>query len=165
MFRIHLQQVLLAITALLAGIFVYLFVRPQASVYFVTGFLQPLNITAFPTLWFADQLPSFLHTYAFILLTSLVAGIKSGKALWANLSFWVAIEMLFEFGQIPSVAVILVSLTPDWFSSFSVLELTDGFFINGTYDAFDVLAILLAALAAWLTIRAGRPREDYRDEY
>lgn len=162
MFRIHLQQVLLAITALLAGIFVYLFVRPQASVYFVTGFLQPLNITTFPTLWFADQLPSFLHTYAFILLTYLVIGIKSHKALCASITLWLLLELLFELGQIPSVAVILVSLTPEWFSSFSVLELIDGIFINGTYDAFDVLAILLAALAAWWTIRAGRPREDLR---
>ena len=165
MSRIDLQQALLAIIALLSGIFVYLFVRPPASVYFVAGFLQPLNITFAPGFWFAEQLPSFLHTYAFILLTYVVVGIKSQKALYASITLWLFLELLFELGQMPSVAVILVSLTPEWFSSFYVLELIDGFFINGTYDALDVLAILLAALAAWWTVRAGRPREDYQDEH
>jgi len=140
-------------------------VRPPASTYFVAGFLQPLNTTLHPEFWFADQLPSFLHTYAFILLTYAVLGITSQKALLASISFWLVIELLFEVGQMPSVAVILVSLTPEWFSDFSMLELIDGFFLNGTYDVFDVLAILLAAIASWLTIRVGRPRGDYHDTY
>ena len=88
MSRIDLQQALLAIIALLSGIFVYLFVRPPASVYFVAGFLQPLNITFAPGFWFAEQLPSFLHTYAFILLTYVVVGIKSQSVILAYRAFW-----------------------------------------------------------------------------
>ena len=98
----------------------------------------------------SQWLPTFLHIYAFILLTALVWGIKRKTVLFSGL-LWLLIEVLFELGQSPLVAPSVTARIPDWFSEISVLENLGAYFTRGTFDPLDLVAALAGCLSAWLT--------------
>ncbi len=95
-------------------------------------------------------LPEIAHVYAFILLTAAVspwpARISPICALW-----WV-IDSLFELGQHPALAPHIAAALPGWFQHVPILDHTANYFLYGTFDPGDLVAITLGAVSAYLTI-------------
>lgn len=92
-------------------------------------------------------LPDFVHPLAFSLFTAAV--LKSGAAArGAVCGSWCAIDLAFEIGQHPALEPrwmqILHARGTDAPGTRAVLD----YFIHGTFDPLDVLAIVLGTLAA-----------------
>ncbi len=134
---------------LLLGIAVYVLDRESASVYFLTPFgsLDP-GTSTFGSL--GGQLPEFVHVYAFSLLTAIIFNL-SRRIVLLSCGFWWLIDTMFEVGQHPIISPHIVSFIPSWFSRVPFLENTTSYFLYGTYDPWDLLAILLGGLTAYGT--------------
>jgi len=46
----------------------------------------------------------------------------------------------------------ITNVIPDWFNIFPFLENSKIYFINGTFDIFDVFSIILGAVLGFLTL-------------
>lgn len=144
--------------ALTLGLLVYLFARPPGSAYLLpagwnlTGLLAP----GFAAI--GNQLPSFVHTLAFSLLTFLCLAPARHAAL-LGASAWLTINALFEFGQMPAAARWIAAHTPEWFASVPVLENIPDYFLAGTFDYLDLAAIGAGAVSAYL-VAGVRPKEN-----
>ena len=140
-----------AIGLLLMGVLVYLVGRGGAPVYFLTNTtLSIVNIPASAQI-ILNSAPSFFHIYAFILLTAIVLN-PSRTGLTLITLGWMGIELFFEIGQHPFFAQYLTKWIPAWFADLPFLEVTDTYFMTGTFDPLDVLFLLFGTVAALLTI-------------
>lgn len=144
-------QIAAAVTALFIGVFVYLLDRQPESVYFMPSWmaLGDNKNSFFGSI--VDQLPTFVHVYAFILLTMAVVSPTRKYALPICL-FWFIIESLFELAQITVIAQWIAERVPEWFHGIPFLENTAAYFIRGTFDILDLCSIAAGTLAAYLTI-------------
>lgn len=82
-----------------------------------------------------SNIPSFLHTFSFILISS---SLYSLEQKYKAILSWVVVNILFESVQLIS------------------LENKTGFlinFVNGVFDWFDIVAIISGGLCAWFVIR------------
>ncbi|MBF0260019.1 MAG: hypothetical protein HQK62_14525, partial [Desulfamplus sp.] len=77
-----------------------------------------------------------------------IAGSKSGCFISALL--WCAINVLFEAGQY--FDTIAVKLIPDWFEQYPFLKTVDDYFVAGSFDFWDIFAILAGALAGYIVL-------------
>ena len=151
----------LGVTALLAlgvGLLLYCADRPPGSVLLVPAGLTLFDGTGHLFGPVGGCTPSFLHTLAFALLMVVCLGTKSRSAILAVCLGWFLINAAFEVGQHPQVREVLVErlaagLGPDWL----VVSLR-GYFLSGTYDAWDILAALLGAAAAYSLARSAMVR-------
>jgi len=84
-----------------------------------------------------NSLPSLAHVYSFSLATWLASGRKNG--LFSSF-LWVIINVAFEFGQM---------LPSNQLSGFP--DILNNYFSNGSFSWFDIAAIFLGGLAAYLT--------------
>ena len=141
----------LAIGALLMGVLVYVFDRQPEFVYFLPGWLSLKSQTGNIFGSIGNYLPTFIHVYAFILLTVVVAVPTVTKLIPVCLA-WLTLDSLFEIAQLSPIAQWIGSHTPEWFSGIPFLENTADYFLMGTFDAFDLVSIVLGTLAAYLTI-------------
>lgn len=114
----------------------YYFFRDGTVVYKALGINS--NLQHFFNSNVINALPSFAHVYSFSLATWFVNGQKNG--LFSTL-LWVIINVIFEFGQ---------ALPSDKLSNFP--EFIAGYFINGSFNWFDIVAIFVGGIAAYLTI-------------
>ena len=149
--RPSVLYVALAVAALFLGLLVYWLDRRPEHVYFLShGFaLAPREHSLFGVV--GNFLPTFLHVYAFILLTGAVAG--SSKARMVRIcAAWFVIATLFEIAQLRAVAPIIAAAVPAWFARVPVLDNTTAYFLNGTFDVLDLLSIALGTVAAYFTI-------------
>ncbi len=92
-------------------------------------------------------IPEFAHACAFALIT--LAFFPRAERLlrgWICL-FWFSFEMIFEVGQKFSREI--VSLIPPCFERVWLLRGVEPYFINGTYDHYDVCAIIAGIVAAF----------------
>lgn len=139
---------LIAAAALGAGSLVYLLDRSPGNVYFL-----PLAWGSGYGSWFgalSGVLPAFLHVYAFILLT---AAVVSARARVLSIClFWLGIDTLFELGQHATLAPALAAALPARFEQIPMLERSVGYFLHGTFDPWDLTAILVGTLAAYCTL-------------
>ena len=149
--RPSVLYVLIASVALVTGLLVYLFDRQPEHVYFLSHGLvfahgrHPLFGVV------GDYLPTFVHVYAFILLTAAVAG--STKARLSGVcAAWFVVASLFELAQLPAVSPIIAAAVPAWFARVPVLDNTAAYFLNGTFDVLDLLSIALGTVAAYVTV-------------
>lgn len=144
-------QTTAAVTALLIGVFVYSLDRQPESVYFMSSWMAlGDNINPFfGTI--GDQLPTFVHIYAFILLTMAVVS-PSRKYVLPVCLFWLIIDSFFELSQITVLAQWITRQVPDWFHGIPFLENTASYFLRGTFDVLDLCSIAAGTLAAYLTI-------------
>jgi hypothetical protein len=140
----------IAMMALGIGVLIYVFDRQAQYVYFLPAWLSAYNAHGGVFGLLGNYLPTFIHVYAFILLTVVVAGL-SGTRVLPVCFFWFAIDSLFEVAQWGPVARWLAVHTPDWFEGIPFLENTSAYFLHGTFDVLDLLSIALGTLAAWLT--------------
>lgn len=139
----------LASLALAVGTAVYAFDRGDA--YFLGSiFAGQGDLPLFGPL--AGQLPTFLHTLAFILLTAAVLR-PWPRSLPAIAVFWFALECLFEIGQRNPWDEYITASLPGWFSHVPFLEASEGYFVRGTFDPLDLCSIGLGAAVAVLSVR------------
>ena len=151
----------IAAAALFVGLLVYLFGRQPEHVYFLFhgfsfayGYYSPFGVLG-------NYLPSFVHVYAFILLTAAVAG-SSNARLLRICTVWFVIASLFECGQHPAVSPVIAAALPAWFARVPVLDHTAAYFLNGTFDLLDLLSIATGTVAAYLTVVLIRNRAGTR---
>jgi hypothetical protein len=105
-----------------------------------------------------QNLPAFLHVFAFALITGgILACGKRGSLIVVLV--WLATDVVFELGQrFPEWADVLV---PRWVESLPVLENASSFFRAGTFDPRDLIAMAIGAMAAYslllVTVERRRP--------
>ena len=155
---INTTQILIGTGALALGLLVYLTDRPPEETYFLArigvthglyGFVPP----SFGRLGW--NLPSFLHVFAFILITGGILGCRKTGSLVVTLG-WLVTESAFEVGQkFPEWSQ---SLVPRWFDSLPILENARNFFRTGTFDPWDMVAATVGAMAAYLALLATTER-------
>ena len=142
--KYNIAYLSIGILLLIFGLFFYLaFRHSELSSLFemfgltnnITLLKQSLNHIDFP---FLDNLPSFIHIVAMTFLTLGALGIK-GRSIFFVSSFWLIINLMFEFGQYFAEPASR-SLNPD--SSFFI-QIIQNYFFFGIYDNNDVIALLL----------------------
>jgi hypothetical protein len=137
-----LYVVSIASITLLLGIAYYWFTRPHDSALFLA--LLPESSAdrdlSFLSHWLG-WLPTFLHVFAFSLLTFLALG--RGHLLFACM-LWGAINALFELGQ--AMPPGYTGLLPDLLNIHS-------YFAHGVFDPLDLIACIVGAWAAWFIAR------------
>jgi len=145
------ELLVIAIGALCMGVLLYALDRQHGHVYFLSAW-TPADYPAarvFGT--FGNYLPTFIHAYAFILLTVAVAAPAMNKIIPICLA-WFTLDSLFEVAQIDSNARWIAQHTPAWFSGIPFLENTANYFLFGTFDVLDLLSIAAGTSAAYFTI-------------
>jgi len=129
----------------------YMFSRPAGSAYLLPAILQrDFSSLALPAI-FGGSLPAFLHVYAFALLTVVVLGVSRARAAWAAAA-WCVVNLLVEFGQWPPLAERLAASLPGWFGQVPVLDHLGAYFLRGSFDPVDLLATLIGAVTAYVTV-------------
>ena len=156
----HSDQFRLAVLAALAlslGTLVYVLDRPPSSVYFLPrAWSGYTGVHHFGSL--GGQLPDFAHTFAFSLLTAAVLGAR--ERLAAICIFWAVLDSLFKLAEHPGISPHVVNAVPRWFEHVPVLENTRSYFLHGTFDPLDLIAIALGSALAFLTARFVLKREN-----
>lgn len=136
---------------LLMGVTVYILDRNANSVYFLSPFVWPnRESSVFGSI--GGQLPELAHVYAFSLLTAVILGV-SRRFFLASCSLWWIIDTLFELGQHPAIRPHVVPLIPPLFADIPFLENAAPYFLRGTFDPWDLIAIALGAISAYGTVR------------
>ena len=146
-------QISIGFLTLLAGLLLYLLTRPP-DIYFVS-FIKGADGPHYWSLPFSPgiggALPSFLHVFAFsLLLGGLLACRKTGYLIIC--CAWLFTNVLFEIGQ--RYPISFSELIPKWFDGMFILQNMRNYFLNGTFDFFDLLAGSVGAAAAyWVLVR------------
>jgi hypothetical protein len=153
-------QILVGIAALLFGTLVYLIDRPPEQTYFV--YLSPINLSLYKKLpnffgTIGNSLPTFIHVFAFILITAGLTSCKKGGYIAICLG-WFLVDIAFEVGQ--KFSSRSAEIIPDWFEGIPFLENTKNYFTHGTFDFYDIISIALGALAAYIVLLKTMGRTD-----
>lgn len=130
---------------------VYLFDRPGSSVYFIPNWWPGATWTSSFFGAFGQHLPTFSHTFAFILLTTAVIGLHRRAVLLACAG-WLIIDSVFEVAQADMLADRIVQLFPRWFSDWPILDTFAAYLLIGRFDPMDLASIVLAAITAYLLL-------------
>ncbi len=144
-------QLLIGLVALALGTMVYLVDRP-AEQSFVPSAISLFDLAPRVFGIVGHSLPTFAHVFAFILLTAALLTGERKTAITVCLG-WFVVEAAFELGQHPALALALATATPPWFAGLPILNKTDSYFLHGTFDPLDIVAIALGALTAYLVIQ------------
>ncbi len=148
--RPEVGMLLVAALLLAAGVVVYAFDR-GGTAYFLTGWTgESTATTLFGPL--GRNLPTFLHTLVFILLTAAILR-PWPRTLPIVCLFWFSIECLFEIGQRPPFDTHIATSIPNWFNAIPVLDFTTDYFTGGTFDTLDIVSIGLGAAIAYPLVR------------
>ena len=149
--RPEVLQTTFAIAGLAVGLFVYLFDRSPDTIYFIPNWLSlTTNIKPFFG-HIGNFLPTFIHVYVFILLTTAVMAPPSALVI-PICATWLAVDSLFEIAQISVIARWIVEHVPGWFREVPFLENSANYFMAGTFDILDLCSIAAGTLCAYLTI-------------
>ena len=152
--NVNRRQVFVGLTALLLGSLVYLVDRPPDQTYFI--YISGLNISLYNTLpnifgAIGNSLPAFIHVFAFILITAGLLGCRKKGSLIICLS-WLLVDGAFELGQ--KFNTWSSSAIPGWFTGIPFLENTESYFLKGTFDFVDIVAIALGSVTAYCVLLA-----------
>jgi len=147
----HIQFFTLGIGALIVGVLVYVFDRQPEFIYFLPDWLSLNGQFGSHFGILGNYLPTFLHVYAFILLTVVVA-VPTITKLFPVCLAWFCLDSLFEIAQIAPIANWVTTHTPAWFTGIPFLENTANYFLMGTFDVSDLLSIAAGTIAAYLTV-------------
>ena len=135
--------------SLVCGVGFYAIARPRSSTYFfgkwlpMASFSRPVK---FPEP-FQGSFPDFVHPFAFCLIGIGLLSLERGTRLRICTVF-LLIDLFFKIGLNYKDA--LVSLIPPWFTGVPLLENVGPFFLRGTFDVNDVLAMVLGAAMAFV---------------
>jgi hypothetical protein len=100
--------------------------------------ILPFQISINETL--GGCLPDFLHPFAFVLICMALFPHSNRKIRGLICLFWFVTDILFEIGQFFGEEVGKMMLFSNTFSNY---------FIGGTYDLLDIIAIGLGILSAF----------------
>ena len=150
MLKINKTQILIGGVALFIGLLVYLVDRPPEETYFIYSIGISLYST-FPKLFgpFGNSSPAFIHAFSFILITAGLLSCRKKGYLIICLS-WFLLECTFELGQ--KFDMWSSCLVPDWFTGIPFFENSKSYFLQGTFDFFDMAAITLGTIAAYFVL-------------
>jgi hypothetical protein len=142
--------VALACLVLLLGVVVYLTDRDPVRV-----LLMPAAAAIGGGPWFGpigQWLPSFVHPFAFSLLT---AATLPARSVWqyGACAVWGAVNVAFEIGQHPQVSARLAEGLQAGFGDTMLTRALANYFLRGTFDVGDIAAAVLGALAAAAVLR------------
>lgn len=157
--KIDWQQLTLGIIVLGVGVIIYIVDRPAAHTYFLPQNLSLYSATRHVFGLLGNYLPTFLHVFAFCMMTSALLG-GDMRSAWKVCSFWFCIDSLFEIGQYPSIAKKVIAILPGWFSNVPILDNTANYLTYGRFDLLDLFSILLGGIVAYLLIRFMSARRD-----
>jgi len=146
--------------ALALGVVVYLISRPAEDVYFIHRSPVPISLySLIPDVFggIAYHLPSFLHVFAFSMITAGLVS-RSKQAILLICGGWFSVDFLFELGQKYGDGI--VAYIPRWFEHVPFLENSAGFFVSGTFDMYDVAATALGAVSAYLLLSMMKEKGD-----
>ena len=150
--RATVRQVFAAVAALALGAAFYVANRPAAHSYLLTSasrfFGRPVQLPG----GIGGSFPSFLHVFAFTLLTTAALSRHTVRASAAVAAAWCATDALFEFGQHPAVAPLIAAALPEWFAGVPLLENAGSYFLRGTFDPIDLAATMVGAAVAFLAV-------------
>ncbi len=144
-------QIVIGLAVLLLGTMVYVVDRPGDQS-FVPGDLSLFHLTPPVFGVIGHSLPTFAHVFAFCLLTAALLSHAKRTAITVCLG-WFLVEAAFELGQHSALALALLTAMPPWFAGLPILNKSANYFLHGTFDPLDMLAIALGALAAYLVIQ------------
>ena len=151
MSKTNKAQIVIGLAALLLGTMVYVVDRPGDQSFVPSAIsLFPFTPAVFGVV--GHSLPTFVHVLAFCLFTTVLFAGGEKTAIAVCLS-WFLVEVALELGQHPALAPSLSQLIPPWFAHLPILNKTDSYFLYGTFDPFDLLAIVSGALAAYVVIQ------------
>jgi hypothetical protein len=137
---------------LLLGTFVYIIDRPPEQTYFVCYSVIDISLyNILPNLFgpIGNNLPAFIHVFAFTLITASLISCRKIDNLVVCLS-WFVVDIGFELGQ--KYKSLAVKLIPGWFSQIPFLENTRNFFLRGTFDCVDIGFICLGTIMAYYVL-------------
>jgi hypothetical protein len=148
----NIRQILIGLMILLLGTSIYLTDRSPDQIYFV--YKSPIEISlhnSFPNLFgiIGNSLPSFVHVLSFILITAGILSSKKKGSLFVCAS-WFLIDVIFELGQ--KYYSLVLKIIPDWFSGIPFFENTKSYFSRGTFDAMDLVAVLIGSLTGYFIL-------------
>jgi hypothetical protein len=150
--RTQLGLATLAIASLLAGALVYVGGRPDGTAYLLpeawAGLVDVPWLMSRP----AQSLPSLAHALAFTLLTALCLQ-PWRYAATAACGFWLVLATGLEVAQWEPFAQRIADRLPGAFARWPVLDHAGAYFVNGTFDAFDLAACVAGCALAWLALR------------
>ena len=147
-------QLLIGVAALFVGSLVYLVDRLPDHTYFI--YISGLNISLykiFPNIFglVGNSLPSFIHVFSFILITAGFLFCQKRDCVIICLS-WFLVDCAFEVGQ--GFHPWSSEIFPDWFEGILFLENSRDYFVRGTFDFIDLLAIALGTVTAYCVLLA-----------
>ena len=148
----QVQIAVIATSALCIGALVYVFDRQLESVYFLSKSLSLSSpaVNLFGNV--GNYLPTFIHVYAFILLTAACLNASQKQLIYICVT-WLFIDLLFEVTQLEPVAQWIASGVANRFDGVLVLENITPYFLHGVFDISDIYSIAAGAVAAYLTIQ------------
>ena len=147
--RINRVQILTGILCLFLGGMVYLVARPPDQIYFLSRGGMPISLYhCLPNILgpAGQSLPSLIHVFSFILITAGIMGCEKRGGMICCVS-WLILDSAFELGQ--RFHAWPQRIIPDWFSGVPLLENTRNYFACGTFDSFDLAAIVIGTLIAF----------------
>ncbi|MFC1613436.1 hypothetical protein ACFL23_03845 [Patescibacteria group bacterium] len=150
--KTNILQILIGIGSLFIGILVYLIDRSPNSAYFVYNCRVNISLyNIFPNIFgfIGNNLPSFIHVFSFILITGGLISYNNKRYFIISL-FWLIINFAFELGQ--KFNLFSSKIIPCWFEYIPFLENAKNYFLKGTFDIFDLLAIVIGSLLAYILL-------------
>lgn len=141
-------RIAIGLIGLLTGAFVYIVSRPPEQIYFVHKL--GINISLYkliPNIFgpLSANLPTFFHPFAFILIIAGLLSTEIKGSIIISIA-WLITCCVFELAQ--KYNSFLLRIIPAWFNKVPILENTGNYFIHGTFDIRDILAIVAGSVAA-----------------
>lgn len=151
MFRIIINKVqfLIALLGLFIGWLVYAFDRSPEKTYFILK--NYLNINFYGTIpklfgSIGNNLPAYIHVFSFIMMTASFLRYSKRSYIFICL-FWFFVDFMFELGQ--KFKFYSLSMIPEYFSKIPFLDSAQNYFLKGTYDFLDLIAVVCGTLTAY----------------
>ena len=158
MSSVNKTQVFIGVIGLFIGLLIYLTDRPPDSAYFIYATSTRISLYGvLPHLFgaFGSSLPALVHVFSFSLITAGLLSCKK-KGCFIVCLAWFIIDFVFELGQ--KFDVQSARIVPDLFAGIPFLQNTKNFFLQGTFDPLDFVAMAIGGMTAYLVILATTER-------